>query len=266
MDKKEIKKRKRKRNRLIKSLVLVVAFVIAIGATFGATMAYFGGTSGTSNYDMVLKMGLYVGVPEQTEGQIYAYVVPSQVVTASCEFTVKSAKTATGDDSVAVSGVAASNGLIRAKIEFSGITGVTLDSGTDNQVYFPVKLNGTTIGNFVKRDTTDGTTADGYYYLIKGTSFSGDDDSDDYDAEMYTVETSSGEQKFTFDLRVSIPKSLTNDNAGQEITLNVTYEVIQADFYDSSKLLDKTVKNAYNVFTDSSLTDKNAGYTYGTAS
>ena len=131
MDKKEIKKRKRKRNRLIKSLVLVVAFVIAIGATFGVTMAYFGGFSDPANYNMKLKTGLYVGTPSQETSEIYAYVVPSQVVSALCEFSVKSASSATataGTDSDE-----GSNGLIRASISFTGVGDTTLDGGSSRR-------------------------------------------------------------------------------------------------------------------------------------
>lgn len=250
MDKKEILKRKRKRNRLIKSFVLVVAFVIAISATFGVTMAYFGGKSGTANYNMQLKMGLYVGIPTASTNTASTYVVPSQVVTANCEFKVKS-----GDKSGnVVTGDSASDGLIRAKIEFTGITGVTLDNGTANQVYFPVILdddNDDVVANFVKY-------TDGYYYLITGTTIS---DS----ASMYVVDSSSGEKTFNFDLRVSVPKSLTNDNAGDTITLNVTYEVIQADFFkDSTTAQTKNVKNAAEVFGDTTIQNgTGAGYTYG---
>lgn len=249
MDKKEIKKRKRKRNRLIKSLVLVVAFVIAIGATFGATMAYFGGKSNKVNYDMQLKMGLYVGVPEQTAGSVYAYVVPSQIVTADCQFSVKSAKTVTD---TAVNDVnTGSNGLIRAKIEFGGIDGVTLDGGAAGQVYFPVNLGNSVVANFVKHAT------DGYYYLVTGTS-AGTNDS------MYVVESSKGEKSFNFELRVSIPSTLTNEHAGQKITLSVIYEVIQADFYDASGKLATTVGNSSAIF--DTVVSIDANYKYGNAS
>ena len=253
MDKKEIKKRKRKRNRLIKSLVLVVAFVVAIGATFGATMAYFGGKSDTAKYNMQLKMGLYVGVPTAAANSATAYVVPSQIVKANCEFTVKSAKPlGTGsnptDPGAAVSDATASDGLIRAKIVFSGIDAGALGSG-DGEAYFPVKLSGgdTAVAHFVKYAT------DNYYYLVTGTSAT--------DAsEMYVVKSSTGEKKFTFDLVVSIPNNLTNKDAGKKITLTVTYEVVQADFYDSSSKLAANVKNAAEVF--NAVKDNDAGYGY----
>lgn len=243
MDKKEIKKRKRKRNRLIKSLVLVVAFVIAIGATFGATMAYFGGKSNTAKYDMQLKMGLYVGVPNVAANSVAAYVVPSQVVNANCEFTVKSAKTATD---TAVSDDSASNGLIRASIVFDGLDASALGNGA---VHFPVKLSGgaTAVGNLVKH------ASDGYYYFVTGTSAGADDN-------MYVIESSTGEKKFNFELRVSIPNTLTNADAGKKITLTVTYEVIQADFYDTTSKLDATVGNASAVF--NAVKDTNANYGY----
>ena len=258
MDKKEIKKRKRKRNRLIKSLVLVVAFVIAIGATFGATMAYFGGKSDTANYDMQLKMGLYVGVPNAATNTAATYVVPSQIVKANCEFSVKSAKPlGTGsnptDPGDAVTGATASNGLIRAQIVFSGVDAGALGNGA-GQAYFPVKLSGggdTAVAHFVKYAT------DGYYYLVTGTSATDT-------SEMYVVESSTGEKKFTFDLVVSIPNTLTNANAGDKITLTVTYEVIQADFYDTSKKLDANVKNAAAIF--DTVKSNDAGYGYGNAS
>ena len=269
MDKKEIKKRKRKRNRLIKSLVLVVAFVIAIGATFGVTMAYFGGKSDKANYNMMLKMGLFVGVPTSATNTASTYVVPSQIVTANCEFTVKSAaSTSTSAPASDTSDPAKSDGLIRAKIEFdsSEIEDVTISL---DDTYFPVSIvdgtgKKTSIGNFVYRATSQESETDGYYYLITGTTMS-------HDAAMYVIQSSKGEQKFTFDLRVSIPDELTNDHAGKPITLSVTYEVIQADFYDKKAITNDNptgkmatnVENAFNVFSDTSLVGKDAGYTYG---
>ena len=239
MDKKELKKRKRKRIRLIKSLVLVVAFVVAIGATFGVTMSYFGGKSKEVNYDMILKTGLYINTPTTEQVEATAYVVPSQVITTQCELSVKSSKAAT--DAAVADGKTGSNGLLRAIITFGDEegTGATL-TGSGKESYFPVKLGNTVIGNFVKY-------TDNNYYLMTGTTIGTND-------EMYVIEASTGEKTFTFDLRVSVPSSLTNADGGKEISLKIVYQVIQADFFnDSTTATPKTVANAKTIFDDNTV-------------
>ncbi len=244
MDKKEIKKRKRRRNRLIKTFVLVVALIVAVGTTFGVTMSYFGGKSGTSTYDMVLKTGLYVN-NANAGGSVSktAYVVPSQVISANCQVSVKSASSKTGtantDDS-------ASDALIRAIITFSSEDGVNASLG--DSASFPVSIGGTTIGNFVKY------TDDNYYLIASGTSIT---DS----TLMYVVKTSEGEKTLSFDMVVSIPSSLDNSASGKKVTLTVTYQVIQADFFSgSSTAVNKSVKNAKTIFDDTSVSG-DASYT-----
>lgn len=236
MDKKEIKKRKRRRNRLIKTFVLVVAIIVAVGTTFGVTMSYFGGKSSTSTYDMVLKTGLYVnnaGGGESVSGT--TYVVPSQVVTANCEVSVKSASTKTD---TANTGDSASDALIRAIITFSSDdeVGATLDDSAS----FPVTIGSTVVGNFMKY-------TDGNYYLISGTTISAS-------SEMYVIKTSEGEKTLTFDMVVSIPKTIGNASSGKKVTLTVTYQVVQADFFSgSSTAVAKTVANAKTIFDDTSV-------------
>ena len=245
MDKKELKKRKKKRIRLIKSLVLVLAFVVAIGATAGVTMSYFGGQSNPFGYDMILKTGLYLNTPTQETAEKSMYVVPSQVVTANCQFSVKSSK---DSDDTANTGASASDGLIRAIITFGNaeISGATL-TGSTSQAYFPVKLNGTVVGNFVKY-------SDNNYYLMPGTTIGTND-------TMYIVKSSEGEKTFVFDLRVSVPKTLTNADGGKKVSLTVTYQVIQADFFeDSSTAVTKTVANAKKIFDDATISGKTQTY------
>lgn len=238
MDKKEIRKRKRRRVRLIKSFVLVVAFVIAIGATFGVTMSYFGGKSKELSYDMVLKTGLYINTPTSETVEGSAYVVPSQVITTQCELSVKSSTSAT--TAAVTDGKTGSNALLRAIITFGdGGTDATL-TGSGKEAYFPVKLNNIVIGNLVQY-------TDNNYYLMTGTTIGAND-------TMYVIESSSGEKTFTFDLRVSVPKKLTNDDAGKPISLKVVYQVIQADFFnDSTTATPKTVANAKTIFDDTTV-------------
>lgn len=237
MDKKEIKKRKRRRNRLIKTFVLVVALIVAVGTTFGVTMSYFGGKSGTSTYDMVLKTGLYVnnaGSGDSVSGT--TYVVPSQVISVNCEVSVKSASTKT---STANTGDSASDALIRAIITFSDDdeVGATLD----DSVSFPVTIGGTVVGNFVKY------TDNNYYLIASGTTIS-------ESTLMYVINTSEGEKTLTFDMVVSIPKTIDNASSGKKVKLTVTYQVIQADFFSgSSTAVAKTVKNAKTIFDDTSV-------------
>ena len=189
MDKKEIRKRKKRRNSILKTLVLVVAFVVVIGATFGVTMAYFGGVSGTQTYDMILKTGLYVNAPTPTTLSKSMYVVPSQVITANCTVKVKSTTNSTTAatevaDPTSTEGKAEvakhSNGLLRAKISFSaGGTNATLTSdGT--KAYFPVSIGGSVVANLVEYPVAEGTKGDGYYYLVTGTTLTGD-------STMYTI-------------------------------------------------------------------------------
>lgn len=238
MDKKEIKKRKRRRNRLIKTFVLVVAIIVAVGTTFGVTMSYFGGKSSTSTYDMILKTGLYVnnaGGGESISGT--TYVVPSQVVTANCEVSVKSASTKTD---TANTGDSASDALIRAIITFKSDDGVNATL-SDSATYFPVTIGGVVIGNFVKY------TDNNYYLIASGTTIG-------TSTTMYVIKTSEGEKTLTFDLIVSIPSSLDNASSGKKVTLTVAYQVVQADFFSgSSTAVAKTVANAKTIFDDTSV-------------
>ena len=251
MDKKELKKRKKKRIRLIKSLVLVLAFVVAIGATAGVTMSYFGGQSNPFGYDMILKTGLYLNTPTQTEVQKSMYVVPSQIVTANCQFSVSSRS---ADGKTINTGDSASDGLVRAIITFGNteISGATL-TGSSKQAYFPVYMQSdtekkTVVANFVK-------FTDGNYYLMTGNTIGTTD-------TMYIVDASAGEQKFTFDLRVAVPASLTNSDGGKKVTLSVVYQVVQSDFFNTTTgdQITQTPANAKLIFDDATIKDKTQTY------
>ena len=251
MDKKEILKRKRKRNNIIKTFVLVIAFVVAIGTTFGVTMAYFGGTSGTFTSTMTLKTGVYINAPAPTNISQSMYVVPSQVIEAGCTVNVKSAKP-NGDLST---GAAASKGLLRAKITFSaGGTGATLTSG--GNTYFPVKIGSETTASCNLVPWT-GEGGDGYYYLMKGTTINATSSTEaDW---MKEIDTTAGIQTLNFTLKISIPSTLTNADGGTPITLTISYEVIQSDWYnDSTSAVYKNVSEASKIF--NIVDDTNASY------
>lgn len=227
------KKKKRRKIRLIKSLVLVVAFVVAIGATFGITMAYFGGTSTTEKAEMTLKTGLWVNAKDITTVSASQYVVPSQVINPTCEVSIKSSKE---KGNAANTGESASKALLRALIVFTDETGSL--SNTTSAGYFEVKSGSTHVGNFVK----DGET--NYYYFMPTsvTSITGSE-------TMQVIDTTAGEVTYKFTLNVAVPKELGNSAGGSKITLEVSYQVIQADFFnDAGAEITKTVTNAKEIF------------------
>lgn len=238
------KKKQRRKIRLIKSLVLVVAFVVAISATFGITMAYFGGKSNTAQGTITLKTGIWVNAKDPTTVGGVAYVVPSQPVESECVLTIKSSKLKTDE---ALKTDQASNALLKAEIAITDGTGGNIATTAAASFFKVYASNGTThVGNFVK--DTDETSKNVYYFLPTGT------ESYSATALMQPIDTTDGEVTYKFKIKITIPSNLGNAAGGTEVKVSVTYQAIQADFYDTDgKLIDKNITNAKTIFGDSSV-------------
>jgi len=254
------KKKRKKRIRILKSLVLVCAFVIAIGATFGMTMAYFGGSSNAQTGTMTLKTGVWVNATDISTS-LETYVVPSQIVSPTCEVKVKSSKYSDG----VANTTSGSNALLRAKITLAQVvedgeeSTITLD---ELPAVFEV-----TVGEDTAYLTKHHT--DGYYYLMENNLITLDEGTGKNETSlttsetaselMYVINSSGGEVTLSYKLSIQIPVDLDNTFGGEQIELTITYDVIQADFYaTSSTAVTKTVDNADDIF--NLVKDANASY------
>lgn len=232
---KDKKKKLRRRNNIIKSLVLVIAFVVAVGGTFGMTMAYFGGKSTTQTQNMKLKAGIWIDSKELTTVEGTQFVVPSQIITPTCELTIKSSLTSGG---TAVTGSSTtdqpSKGLLRAGIKFTAeatSTPITLSGGAAS---FEVKNgSGTKVGDFVKWGNANADGVVFYYFMPSGKTTLSDSGEGENDV-MQVVDTSNGAVTYRFEPKITIPPELGNTDGGKTITLQVFYQVIQSELYTSA--------------------------------
>ena len=239
MDKKKQKKRKK---RIISVAVIATAFLLCIMATFGVTMAYFGGKSREDSATMTLKTALWVNSKGLTSFS-GKHVSPSQALTQTCEVSVKSSNQSTG---TAVTGDAASDALLRATITWN--LGGIAATGSSTVTSFDVTVGSTAAAAKLMK-WSSGTDADNNWYLVDKatTTMSGD-------ATMYTIKTSAGEQKLKYNLTLTVPSSIGNDDVkdsatSKEIKVTIQYSVVQADFYNSgTSAVAKTVKNAKAIF------------------
>lgn len=238
MDKKKQKKRKK---RIISVAVIATAFLLCIMATFGVTMAYFGGKSREDSATMTLKTALWVNSKGLTSFS-GKYVSPSQALTQSCEVSVKSSNQSTG---TAVTGDAASDALLRATIAWN--LGGIAATGSSTVTSFDVTVGSTVAAKLMKWTTENG--GDNNWYLVdkSATSISGT-------TNMYTIKTSAGEQKLKYNLTLTVPSSIGNDDVkgsatSKTITVTIQYSVVQADFYNGgTSAVAKTVTNAKEIF------------------
>lgn len=241
MDKKKMRKRKK---RIISVAVVTTAFLVCILATFGVTMAYFGGVSGANSATMTLKTAVWVNASATTSATS-GYVSPSQAIERKCVVKVKSSNTSSG--TAITDANKGSNSLLRAVITWNVGSGITIDGSSVTSYDVTLGTSTTVVAKLMK--WSSGTDADNNWYLVDKSTTTVSSSS-----TMYTINSASGEQTLNFTMKLVIPDTITNatvsgSETSKTITVSVTYNVIQADFYGgTATALAKTVGNAKAIF------------------
>ena len=104
---------------------------------------------------------------------------------------------------------------------------------SDGATAFVVKSGANTVGNFVKWGEAD---ANGvvYYYFMPSSKTSITTAGTDTTADlMQMVDTTNGAVTYKFEPQISIPKELGNSAGGSKVSLEIFYQVIQYELYNT---------------------------------